>query len=491
MNANLESQCPVILDLLPIYVDGELSVASAELVEEHLACCEACRAELEAYRKPLLNSVDVKAYYGTSSAPRYWWHLKRIAWTGLFLLLLGAGGLATATYHAGRNVALRDARFQRAVKENLFTPVHQVKKVGPYEVTLERLLLDSARTVVFYHTEPAVQETERLELSLRDQDGRVYDALSGYGYGGREYVVELEAVDPRAKELTLQFQVTGTPASVSFIVAVDPGAVQASTREWWPGVSKKLEPVRFDLEHVVLGLTQSQVQVRAIWPLDGRIRGLGFGKMPPLGPAIGDDGKVKSASGGFFNVPPGMNLPAEHASLLDETNRRRLAPEGVAYQTDSDSGGIRASFIFEPLTEDAAELMFTLPQLYLYRFVLPEQALTVSLPEGGEEALNKVLPAAGQEVVIARATRQGRALELDYRLPGVEGGGPPRFLPEFVLVSGDGFEQPGRSTTVSGAGGTVSFIIADDGPWIIKLESIGELLPRKLDFSLRVPNALF
>ena len=40
--------CEVIRDLFPIYHDGVCSGESKAIVEEHLAACEGCRAELEA-----------------------------------------------------------------------------------------------------------------------------------------------------------------------------------------------------------------------------------------------------------------------------------------------------------------------------------------------------------------------------------------------------------------------------------------------------------
>lgn len=45
--------CRVIGDLLPLYVEDVLSEDSRALVEEHIAKCDACRAELEAMQRPL------------------------------------------------------------------------------------------------------------------------------------------------------------------------------------------------------------------------------------------------------------------------------------------------------------------------------------------------------------------------------------------------------------------------------------------------------
>jgi predicted anti-sigma-YlaC factor YlaD len=44
----MKLSCEVIRDLFPIYHDGVCSGGSKALVEEHLAQCEGCRAELKA-----------------------------------------------------------------------------------------------------------------------------------------------------------------------------------------------------------------------------------------------------------------------------------------------------------------------------------------------------------------------------------------------------------------------------------------------------------
>ena len=43
----MKTNCDIIRDLLPLYAEHITSEASNALVEEHLAECEACRAELE------------------------------------------------------------------------------------------------------------------------------------------------------------------------------------------------------------------------------------------------------------------------------------------------------------------------------------------------------------------------------------------------------------------------------------------------------------
>lgn len=49
----MKVNCDIIRDLLPLYAEHLASDATNTLVEEHLAGCEACRAELEQMQKPV------------------------------------------------------------------------------------------------------------------------------------------------------------------------------------------------------------------------------------------------------------------------------------------------------------------------------------------------------------------------------------------------------------------------------------------------------
>lgn len=42
----MKISCEIIKDLLPLYYDGVCSSDSKIMVEEHLACCDSCKAEL-------------------------------------------------------------------------------------------------------------------------------------------------------------------------------------------------------------------------------------------------------------------------------------------------------------------------------------------------------------------------------------------------------------------------------------------------------------
>lgn len=57
----MKTNCDIIRDLLPLYVEGIASEASKQLVNEHLAECPACKEELARMKKPLPVRPELKS----------------------------------------------------------------------------------------------------------------------------------------------------------------------------------------------------------------------------------------------------------------------------------------------------------------------------------------------------------------------------------------------------------------------------------------------
>lgn len=54
----MKTSCEIIRDLLPLYHDGVCSNDSKAMIEEHLALCDGCKAELQAMDTELpINNV--------------------------------------------------------------------------------------------------------------------------------------------------------------------------------------------------------------------------------------------------------------------------------------------------------------------------------------------------------------------------------------------------------------------------------------------------
>ena len=46
--------CDIIKDVLPLYLDGVVSNATKDMVEEHLRCCDSCRKEVEILKQDII-----------------------------------------------------------------------------------------------------------------------------------------------------------------------------------------------------------------------------------------------------------------------------------------------------------------------------------------------------------------------------------------------------------------------------------------------------
>lgn len=69
----MSKQCKIIEDLLPLYHDGVCSEESRQMVEEHLAQCEACRSLLGKMAEEIVSPAqaeDVKMVEGIGKAVR-------------------------------------------------------------------------------------------------------------------------------------------------------------------------------------------------------------------------------------------------------------------------------------------------------------------------------------------------------------------------------------------------------------------------------------
>ena len=102
-------QCPVIQDLLPLYVDDALSRESWVLVDEHLAGCAECRQALAAMRDGV-PSVATPIDLSASDEARWLSRLKRQVGTivGVLILLLVAAPFVPLMYLGWRGEREKD-----------------------------------------------------------------------------------------------------------------------------------------------------------------------------------------------------------------------------------------------------------------------------------------------------------------------------------------------------------------------------------------------
>jgi len=96
----VKTECSVVRDLLPLYVENMVSPETAQFVSDHLKGCSECRSELESLKEGVpLSTVENKPSADTCNAKPFKKMMKRmnrqfysIAYAALiFLIFLGFG----------------------------------------------------------------------------------------------------------------------------------------------------------------------------------------------------------------------------------------------------------------------------------------------------------------------------------------------------------------------------------------------------------------
>ncbi|SFH25582.1 Putative zinc-finger [Desulfotomaculum arcticum] len=486
----IDRECEIIKDLLPLYADGVASAATLKMVEQHLAQCAGCRELLEMYRQPALPVLAADKASCRSGMGGFWARLRRVAVVFMAGLIITGSTIAWASYQAGRNLALRDPSFRQAEQMDLFTEVNQSQKLGTNSITVNKILLDSARTTVFYSVLPGLDGDDNININMVDDKGVQYDLRGGRGLHGKYFICDLDPVNLDTEKITLSFSTGQMPGEARFEIPVDPTIVAQNTRELYPNLKTKVGPVELVVDRAVLGLSESIIFFRARWSQDPSIAGVGIGLDRPMFTVMGPNGPSSAESRVSFTPPEpmikeyGAFLSGSWADLIDVTNGKRIKLNETRTQTDSITGGIEGSFHFDPVDPSARELKLTSPPLYLYRFPEKEQLLKINnLPRQGEQALNGVLRSGTVTFALERAAAEDNQLALYFKFSGGENKPPFYYRPDFQIKDKEFWQGYIRLEWLDEQNIKVTFPQPEIDQVILKLSSVGEKLP-KVDFQL-------
>jgi len=479
-----ERECQIIRDLLPIYSDGEAGGATGEFVEKHLEKCADCRELLEIYQEPIIPaSVDTEKT--PSIKPGFTGRFRRVAALSVAILLFAATAIAWTSYNAGKNLALRDPSFQQAEQMDLFTEVNKSKKLGPYVVTVNRVLLDTARTTVFYQVDPGMAGEDFLEVSMTDDKGVNYQPRSGRGLHSKNFVYDLEPVNLDAEEIILTFNTDSMPVEVSFTIPVDPTLVAQNTRELYPNLTAQTGPVELSIDRAVLGLSESIFFFRARWTLEPEIAGVGVETAPPMYTEMGPNGPNSAETRISRPLPaPGIKgantgLPGPWARMVDITNGKKVKLRETRTSTDTITGGIDGAFHFNAVDPSARELELTSPILYLYRFPEQEQVLEMEIPREGEKTVNKIFKWGPLSYTLEKVALEDDKLAFYLKYSGAGDKPSDYYRPDFRLRAGKFWKKGPVLKHLEGSQVKVTFhSMPDTEKTALKLRSVGEKLER-------------
>lgn len=484
MNILNQNKCAVVQDLLALYAEGEVSAATAGFVEEHLAACSECRRLLEDFQRPIFHAPErlttMPGKPPEKTAVAFLKRLRRTMLIALVLLVLTATGLASATYYAGKNVAMRDPAYAKAEKMGLITPVRQSKKLGESQIIVDGVLFDTARTAVFYRMSPGPDRNREIDIEMKDDAGINYPYFAGQGIKGEHFIAELAPVDIQAQEVEVIFTDRASGEKAVFQVPVDTLKLAGATREINPGLEYEAGGLKVSVDRLILGVSQSVVEFTIAAQPESGVTGVGFGVNSPLSLGLGPDGRAHSAAAGFFGPPrpapdaPPVGIPL----LLDLTNGKSAPYEGAKFRTVTSTGAVEASFIFGSLDEDAGNLKLSFPPIYVYRQAGADAGVKLTLPEEGELLLGRTVFAGDKEIYLDRLTVKGSEVSLQYSLPG-QHGYFPAYLPDFRLEDGAGRLTALGRTKWEGEIGKVDLHLFDPGvrEVTLSLTAVGEKLP--------------
>ena len=482
-------ECEIVRDLLPLYADGVVSGPTLEFVEAHLATCGKCKEMLEVYQQPVLpgRTVEAKALKSSSFARRLHWVATALVIVAVFV----TSTIAWASFQAGRNLTLSDPSFRQAEQLGLFTEVNQSENMGPYNITVDRILLDTVRTTVHYRLDPGLKGDAYIQLAMVDDKGVHYDPRGGRGLQGKHFVYDLEPVNLNAEKLILSFNTEEFPGEARFEIPVDPTLVAENTREIYPDLRVAAGPVELALDRAVLGVSESIFFFRARWPREGEIAGVSIGQDTPMYMAMGPQGLTMAESRVSFPRPvahiqgAGGQVSDNYANLVDLTNAKKVKLNSTRTGTDPITGGITGAFHFEPVDTSARVIKLDLPPLYQYRLAEEGRELELTWPRQGELAVSKVFHGEPASFILARAAREEDKLALYFKYMG--GADVPHrdIHPDFRIKDQGHWTRQAGLEWLEEDYVKVLFHLPEADTVILSLRGVGERLPQ-VSFDINV-----
>ena len=488
-------ECDLVQELMPLFSENLLSEETAGFVKEHIAGCNSCARVWEDFTRPLPDPITVEGHAPQKDI-KILFRLKRTAAAVIMLLVLGASGLAYASYTAGKHVGMDDPDYRFAQELGLFTEINQTKEMDGLGATLEKGLFDGTRSVLFLSLS---DESKDIPMaSLVDQTGHEYQFKSARGWQGKYFMLEFEPIGLEAQEVTVSLAMNMTEETqgqeAEFTFPVDVVKTVQHTKIVYPNQKKELPGLDISLEKTVLGVSETEFKIYFDWPVDGSVAGLGIGRgsayfptsvvevpdtPPPPGLAPPHPGGLMSGYASSCGISYRTGDPiAGRPVLYDMTSRQEVEVQQGEYSTTQFPCQVKAIIKFAPVKPETDSLELMLPPLYLYEWT--EDSPKVYLDFGEEDKLSpdEELAFPGGKVIISRAWLEEGRIFIEFSMEGPER--PDTLLPHFELVD-TGSNKQGHMYYDWEDPQLVTFSLFDEEArqFTVSLDSIGRLLPRE------------
>jgi len=500
----MPKECRLIRELLPLYAENLVSEETVEYIKEHLTECDICAQEWEMFSRPLPDPLPTEKLSPHKSLEnRLFGRLKKTITVAVLLLVIGGAGLAYASYNTGKHIGMEDPAYRFAQELDLFTEIKQTKTVDGLQVTIDKGLFDSTRSVLFIQL--SAPEKTIPQVSLTDESGYQYEQKGSKGWNNKYFMLEFEPLRLETQQVKVSLALGDQEKDrAEFTFPVDVVKTAQYTEIIYPNQEKKLPNLKITLEKAVLGVSEAEFKVRFDWPVDGSVAGVGLGrgtayfptsvtKAPdtPLPPAMGapPPGGLMSSYAATYgvNYRPG-DPPENRPALYDLTGRQEVAVEKGEFKTTQFPCQVIATLKFAPVKQETEQLELLLPPVYLYKKVVDSPRLYLNFGEKNEFNLERSASFPQGKVIIEKAWLEKNIVYLSYRLES--SGKPETVLPHFVLTDTQGMKQ-GELRFDREKPQVIMFSLHNEGvkEFYLSLDTMGYLLSReKFSLELRDNN---
>ena len=486
-------ECKIVQELLPLYAEDLVTDETSEYLREHLAQCPSCAQDWEDFKSPLPDPACLEETFQKDLGSKVFMRLRQTLTMAVVLVLIGGAGLAYASYTAGKHLGTIDPAYRFAQELNLFTEIKQTKTIEGLEVTVDKGLFDSTRSVLFLTFSKPVKDIP--EVDLLDNNGNEYLRHGAKGWQNKDFMFEFEPVDLGVQELSLTLALgNNEQARTEFTFPVDIAKTFNYTKIIYPNLEKELSNLRISMDKAILGVSETEFKVYFDWPVDGSVAGLGIGRGTAYFPTsvrkIAEDeplppGMIALPGGLVSNYASSVGVnyrmgdgPFSRPALYDLTGRQEIEVRSGEYRTTQFPCQVEAMLKFAPVKQETEQLEVLLPPVYLYKTVADSPQLSLDFRGKNEIQLGKVMPFSQGELIIEKAWKEDNRLYLSYQIDSQDN--PEIYLPHFELVNGEGSKQ-GQLDFETGTPQVINFYLFNEETqeFYLNFDSLGELLPRE------------
>jgi len=486
-------ECSLIQELLPLYAENLVSAETDEYIRKHLAGCTCCAQEWDNFIEPLPDPLPRENLMPEKGAEKtLYTRLKKTVAVVVLLLAMGGTGLAYASYNAGKHVGTSDPAYRFAQELGLFTEISQTKTIGDIQVTMDKGLFDSTRSVLFIKLSDASKTMPQVKLI--DQNGRQYDQKSGRGWQNESFMLEFEPVGLETQDVNVSLALDESEETwVDFTFPVDVVKTAEYTRIIYPNQEKNLSDLKITLEKAVLGVSESEFKVYFDWPVDGSVAGIGVGRgtayfptsvkkapdTPPPGMAAPPPGGLMSGYAAAYgiNYRP-EDPPGDRPALYDLTVRQEVEVQGGEYKTTQFPCQVVATLKFAPMKHETEKMELLLPPIYIYEKGADEPKLHLNFQEKSELNMGTSIPFQDKMLVVEKAWREENSVNISYRMESSDS--IETVLPHFELTDTQDMKQVQMRFDRDNPQVIIFSLYNEEAEeFFLKLDSIGQLLSRE------------